>query len=326
MKSIRIFVALLACVGCTWRSRNKTANAANLLRGGLMAANLIAIVAMGGCVNASGFSDDPLRPDAASIKSLKDQYWSTEIENCYRERKCTTPKLDSAESIRDYIVLGRMHVYRIEFSLLVRSLSGGNNIISVGSDLTALLLNGIGATTGSAATKAALAAASGGVLAANGAVDKDLFYSKTVPAIITQMEANRASAEATIFNGLKLHDDQYDLGRATRDLDILNNAGSLSDAVSSITQKATDEKKTAQTEDWTAPFRDTKDCETADCKAIRAWLLKADSNIKDFNNWCKENVPEKYLNGIPATEAVADTPGEVFDVLRSQVIKKLSIH
>jgi len=70
MKSIRIFVALLACVGCTWRSRNKTANAANLLRGGLMAANLIAIVAMGGCVNASGFSDDPLRPDAASIKSL----------------------------------------------------------------------------------------------------------------------------------------------------------------------------------------------------------------------------------------------------------------
>src|SRR5258708_2011686 len=141
------------------------------LRRGLRAAALIAATALGGCVNFSGFSDDPLKPDAHSIAEMRQQYWSQAILDCYHSGACVTPNLADRKAVRDYIVLGRMHVYRVEFSLLVRTLSGGNNVFSVGSDLTALALNGLGATTGDAATKAALAAASAGVLAANGAVD-----------------------------------------------------------------------------------------------------------------------------------------------------------
>ena len=290
---------------------------------GLRAAALIAATALGGCVNFSGFSDDPLKPDANSIAALNQQYGSPAILNCYHEGNCTAPKLADRRAVRDYIVLGRMHVYRVEFSLLVRTLSGGNNVFSVGSDLTALALNGLGATTGDAATKAALAAASAGVLAANGAVDKDLFYSKTVPAIITQMEANRARAEATIFEGLKLGDDKYDLGRATHDLDILNDSGSLSDAISSITQKATDEKKAALAEDWTTPYRSGELDTGPTSKKLRDWLKTA-KNFPSLANWWNANASTQQKQ-LPFPEALLDDTHDDIEALRVQAIKDLKI-
>jgi hypothetical protein len=290
---------------------------------GLRIASLIAATGLGGCVNFSGFSDDPLRPDSNSISALKAQFWSDAIVDCYHLGHCDSPHLADRNAVRDYIVLGRMHVYRVEFSLLVRSLSGGNNIISVGSDLTALALNGLGATTGDAATKAALAAASAGVLAANGAVDKDLFYAKTVPAIITQMEANRAKAEATIFEGLKLADDKYDLGRATHDLDLLNDAGSLSDAISSITQKATVEKQGAQAEDWTLPYRSGQMSSTDTSKKLRDWFKTA-SNRPRLSTWWNSNATTQQKQ-LPFPEALLDDPHDDIEALRAKAIKDLKV-
>jgi len=198
---------------------------------------------LSGCAAMSGYPTDPQNSgtlkDSGVLDALRTKYFDTEIDNCYRAGNCPTLNLTGKQAIRDDVVLNRMRVYDMEFSLFTRDLSSTNNSISIGTDLTALALNGLGATTGNAATKAALAAASGGVIAANGAVDKDLFYQKTIPALISEMQADRLAAETTILQALKNSDADYPLQRAELDLDTLNDAGSLNSAIANITQNST---------------------------------------------------------------------------------------
>jgi hypothetical protein len=101
-------------------------------------------------------------------------------------------------------------------------------------------------TTGNAATKAALGAASTGIIGANAAINKDLYYQKTIPALLTQMEANRLKAKLPIAQGLTQPDSKYSLLKAYIDLDAYKDAGSMPAAISSITQSAANDKQLAQ--------------------------------------------------------------------------------
>ena len=118
---------------------------------------------------------------------------------------------------RDEIVLARLRGYDIELSDFERGLFCQGNPISLGGDLLALTLGGLTATTGSAATKAALGAATTGVIGAQAAMNKDLYYQRTIPALIAQMEANRAKAKLTIIQGLGQPDSGF--GRLRRHTD-----------------------------------------------------------------------------------------------------------
>ena len=109
-----------------------------------------------------------------------------------------------------------------------------------------LTLAGLGATTGDAATKAALAAASAGVVGAQGAISKDLYYQRTLTALLAQMEANRDKVKLNILNGLSQTDAQYSLYHADLDLDALQRASGLPDAIGGITEQAAAQKATAQ--------------------------------------------------------------------------------
>jgi hypothetical protein len=206
---------------------------------------------LSGCAAMSGYPTDPQNlhstQDSTDLSTLREKYFALGIDDCYRKGNCTDLLgLTDKQAIRNDVVLNRMRVYDMEFSLFARDLSSTNNSVSIGTDLTALALNGLGATTGNAATKAALAAASGGVIAANGAVDKDLFYQKTIPALIAQMQADRLTAETTILQGLKNSDADYPLQRAELDLDTLNDAGSLNSAIAAITQQASTQQAQSQ--------------------------------------------------------------------------------
>jgi hypothetical protein len=71
--------------------------------------------------------------------------------------------------------------------------------VSVSSDLLSLTLNGLGATVGGAATKAALSAAAGGVTSAGTAFGKDINESQTIDAITAQMNADFDNGRAAIY-------------------------------------------------------------------------------------------------------------------------------
>ena len=139
---------------------------------------------------------------------------------------------------RNEIVLARMHSYDIEFSDFERGLYGEGNEVTLGSDLVGLILGGLTATTGNAATKSALGAASTGVLGAKAAIDKDLYYQKTIPALLAQMEADRLKASLPITAGLKLSDADYPLMQAYIDLNAYQSAGSIPAAINAVNKNA----------------------------------------------------------------------------------------
>jgi hypothetical protein len=267
-----------------------------ILRAGGLAPFALAFALLGGCETMEGYPEDPAPVN--ELDSLRAQYFPTG-HNCPAAAsdalECQYYAASGAarQALRDKIVYGRMHVYDVEFSLFVRALSANNNYFSVGSDFTALAFSGLAATTGTAATKAALATVSSGVLAANGAVNKDLFYQKTVPAIVAQMEADRTKVEAIILNGLSKADADYPLARAQLDLDTLNDAGSLNSAVVTITHDAGDSKLAALAQveanrniayapdgvsarlvAWIYPNSPTMPANQTNVAALRAWMTQ----------------------------------------------------
>lgn len=192
------------------------------------------------CSAIEGYPTDPLN-NAATLASLQNKYFSDTAEADYDRARG-----DERQALRDRIVYARIQAYDIHFSQFQRALNANANTINVGADIIGVALGGLGAVIADAATKSALAAASAGVLGAQGAINKDLYYQKTVAALIAQMEANRDEAKAAILLNLKLPDAVYPLRRAYVDLSGLNDAGSLPAAISVITQKADAAKAEAQ--------------------------------------------------------------------------------
>lgn len=193
------------------------------------------------CAPIRAHPDDPEDTDA-TLTSLKPYFDGTK-EKDYND----WPATDAAgrKQKRDEIVLSRVHAYDIEFSNFEDNLFEESNGLSTGSDLILLVLTGLTATTGGAGVKAALGAASAGIVGAQATINKDLFYQKTIPALLAQMEANRATAKLTIFQGLNQPDEQYSLGKADLDLYTLKQAGSIRTALTQITATAGDQKKAA---------------------------------------------------------------------------------
>jgi hypothetical protein len=142
------------------------------------------------CAPIQGYPLDP-EDMSVALQNLK-PYFDGTVESKY----LVEPDDAARTRIRNRIIYARTRGYDIEFSDFQKSLYSQSNIISAGSDLAGLVLGGLTATTGNAATKAALGAASVGILGANAAISKDLYYQKTIVAMIAQMDANREGQTA----------------------------------------------------------------------------------------------------------------------------------
>jgi hypothetical protein len=100
---------------------------------------------------------------------------------------------------------------------------------------------GLGAATavvGGATSKAILGAISGGIIGAKGIMDKDIFYSKTMPALLSQMEAQRKTQLVKIRSGLQRPVDEYPLSEALIDIEEYYKAGSIPAAVQGIIEQS----------------------------------------------------------------------------------------
>ena len=255
---------------------------------GLLCAGMLFALQLTGCAAINAYPDNP--DSSATLQGLRTTYFGATADDAYNAMAPTDA--DKRKALRDTIVLNRIRAFDAEFSLFQRALTSDNNWFSTGTDLTAFALNGFGAVTGTAATKSALAAASSGVMSAQGAVNKDLYYQKTISAIVTQMEANRGKVKLAIFTSLKLSDAEYPLARAESDLADLNDAGSLNGAISSITQASSNEK--ADTQAKTAAVQALTFAKTPTSNKLRNWVQPGgvinQDNIDALQGWLdKEN-------------------------------------
>src|SRR5260370_9609445 len=169
------------------------------------------IVVLAGCAPLLGYPRDPEDTDATLV-GLQ-QYFNGAKQKEYFDPRNAALR----EIIRNEIILGRMHAYDINFADFEKRLYGDGNAVSLGSDLVGLVLAGLTATTGGAATKAALGAATAGVIGANTAINTDLYYEKTIPALLAQMEADRLLAKAPIISGMNMSVAGYPLIQAYTD-------------------------------------------------------------------------------------------------------------
>jgi hypothetical protein len=140
---------------------------------------------------------------------------------------------------RDRIIedcIGRVDSNYAAFTLALHKESVRANL---GFGLTGLALTGLGAVA-SKSTANALSAASTGLAGASTEINKDLFYQKTIPAIIAQMDANREAALTDIITHEKSDSTAqiYTLSVAQHDIRRYEDAGSIDNAISAITAAA----------------------------------------------------------------------------------------
>jgi hypothetical protein len=285
------------------------------------------------CSAVQGYPDSPENTTVV-LQRLKGQFdpnSDAEQEyygHCPRET-CPPLTIERQRQLRDFIVYSRLRAYDIEFDEFERSLFQDSNLMSTGSDLAVLALNGLAATTGTAQIKSGLSAASAGIVGAQGAINKDLYYQRTLPALLSQMTANRSKIELDIFGGLRQPDADYPLARAQIDLDALGRAGSVPHAIAGLTQQAVDEN--AKTQARIDSLRVGVQSHTKASQTLLAWVFPngpVDANgkvippdptrVNAIQDWMQRDKVDPALQSIPWYDFVTeDDPGLEADRLRA---------
>jgi hypothetical protein len=240
-----------------------------------------------------------------------------------------TTDLATRRRLRDSVVYNEMQIYEIYYSRFNQRLWGDTNVVSAGGDLIVLALAGLGATTGSTATKSALAAASAGVVGAQAAISKDLYYQRTLPALLAQISANRDTTKAGIYDALSKQDDTtYPLARAEIDLQALQRESGIADAIQNITEQATIAKINAEAAMNAA--RSGTYSTTSSSDRLRAWLEPngaVDTAHRDaLQNWINtQRIDPTLPSGVPFAQFLTDPPGLNWETDRQKAISDLKI-
>ncbi len=206
---------------------------------------VVAVGLLAGCAPIVGFPNDP------AANSRLSAYYGPDSEAAY-DAAAGNP--EARRAARDAIVRRRLHGYDTEYSDFKRALASQGNIASVGGGLAILTLSGIAATTGHVATAGAMAASTAGIVGAQGLINKELYFQKTLPALVAQMDASRDRVIASILTGLGRPDADYSLVHANMDLAKLKDAGSIEGAIATINEEANTAK--AKAEDAITTARD----------------------------------------------------------------------
>lgn len=129
------------------------------------------------------------------------------------------------------------------------------------------MLSALGALTGTAGEKSALAVISGALMSAKGSVDQQMFNLQTMTALLNRMEAARREAFVPLRRGLTLSAVAYPLDEALYDLRRFVRAGSLSATLRTLATDAGKAEVVADAEIetvvQTTAYRDTLDVREA---------------------------------------------------------------
>ncbi len=205
-----------------------------------------ALSCLAACAPVRGFPDDPAdQSDFSSFVSPAGN--PVQIYGPASEAAYDSASDDLARTAaRNQIIRHRLWGYDRTYSSFKRRLTLDGNIVSAGGSLAALVLGGLAATTGNTGTSNALAAAGAGIIGAQGVINRELYFQKTLPALMAQRDAARDQALAPILAGMKLPDSRYSLTDANADLQRLKDAGSIEGAINTINQDAAIAKQDAQ--------------------------------------------------------------------------------
>jgi hypothetical protein len=272
------------------------------------------ILALGGCASVNGYPDDPVdtASDAAALK------------NTYDAAALTAYASAPSKGQRNAIVYGRMLAYDAAFYQFERDLTGQSNLLNVGGSATNTVITTSAALAKSARTKTRLSAWALALTGIRADTSKQLFYDKTLPSVLSQMEANRLKLRVAIEEGLTKSIDEYPLAVALVDLQAYKNAGSIATAVSAIARTAENEK-TEATKDIAVIRRASYACDE-NCERIKAWAYDSNTKAWDDNKFkAMEQELAKLRVRAPLASVINTNREPTFAGARALIVANLNI-
>ncbi len=255
-----------------------------------------ALLALNACAMLAG-SPENIADNAQTIAALNSSIAADEVIYQKEEAKGSTDP-SKLKSLRNQVAFDQIQLSEIYFTRFQDRLWGDNNVVSTGGDLALLILNGLGATTGNSGTKAALAAASAGIVGAKGAISKDIYFQRTLPAMLAQMSANRDNEEAAIISNLNTKDDSsYPLSLVEIDLQRLQRASGMAGSVQSVTETAANNQSSAS-EHLSDTIRTGTFSTSSSAQRLEAWIgfgpgrVFNRTNFNALQAWVTKNDPD----------------------------------
>jgi hypothetical protein len=210
----------------------------------------------------------------------------------------------SDDTARNKIMNRAVAVIDLYFFDFARQLSANRQDGNALAEGSILGLNVAGTLTKGLTAKTNLAAAGALIAGGSGIIDKNYFYEKTVPALVSMMEAGRIAKLSKIQEAQNLDIAAYNGSRALADLEEYFAAGTVSQAIALVVAKSEDTKQEALINKL-QPIG-------ADQKVRRKSIAAAISKMTDIT---KGNAALANL-GLPRQESIADVQMSLSMALR----------
>lgn len=196
----------------------------SLWRAGILLAAALSLV---GCASMRGSQRRLTSADSAAFVSVCPSVAQINAK----------PSSESEGAYRDGIIMVCVKAINARYDDFVEDLSQESTATNLVTEVGSQTLGVAASVVTKEAVSRKLAAGSALLLGIGGAVNKDLFYKQTLPAIVASMDARRAYVLTDIVNQQNADPEAriYKLTRAGMDLDRYQAAGSLLNAVRELT-------------------------------------------------------------------------------------------
>jgi len=209
----------------------------------------------------------PPEISSKSSNNLLTKTWLADYHSALLSGKCpggSTPTGPAADQCPTGKYADAMQAFRNSYIEAIRAkvddsyssfkgaLYAGHSYLELGADLAVLGLGGAGSVIADSGLKSILAATSSGVTGAAASFDKQVLNQQNTLAIISTMDAQRASQAVVIVTGEQKSVDDYPIESALVDLRVLQQEGSVVSALEVIQGNAQVVKTKAKADQATA--------------------------------------------------------------------------
>ncbi len=149
------------------------------------------------------------------------------------------------ENDRNSFIDGRLALYNIRYVRFVRNLGVDKQHLDAATDVLLLAINLSSAATSAIQAKTNLALIAAGVTGVKITIDKHFYFDKTIPALVSTMNAQRKQILVEILKGRAKTIADYPLMRALDDLNSYEQAGTLIGAIGILQSDAANKEKAA---------------------------------------------------------------------------------
>ncbi len=202
------------------------------------------LLVLAACASRDGFPERSERV-AERLEKLSENYFLPRT-NVLEEYEALDGE-KNRKAYRDEVIYGRILAVDLQFAVFKEALYKEGVTGNLALDMLGVGVGAAGAVVTSADASRILSALSGGISGTQTSINKNLYYDRTMPALMALMEAERQKILSEILKGLKSTAADYPLGRALIDLERYFQAGSIPGAIVSISKIAGDVNHQAQT-------------------------------------------------------------------------------